>query len=54
MLVYHSLLVQTRLGMSGGAKMNWLSVNQNRLLFNQIPTLPPSMDHKWKAIIDIV
>ena len=52
-VVYDSLLVQTRFGMSRGAKMSWLSVNQTRLLFIQIPTLPPSMDHKWKAIIDI-
>ena len=25
-----------------------------RLLFIQIQTLPPSMHHKWKEIIDIV
>jgi len=28
-------------------------MNQKRLLFIQIQTLPPSM-HKWKVIIDMV
>ena len=28
--------------------------NQNRLLFIHIQTLPPSMHHKWKEIIDDV
>ena len=32
----------------------WLSRNQNRLPFIQIQTLPPSMHHKWKELIDIV
>ena len=35
-------------------KWVWPSVNQNRLLFMQIQTLPPRMHHKWKIIINIV
>ena len=27
-------------------------MNQNMLLFIQIQTLPPSMHHKWKEIIE--
>ena len=29
-------------------------MNQIRLLFFQSQTLPPSMHHKWKEILDIV
>ena len=32
----------------------WPSMNWNRLPFIQVQTLPPSMHHKWKEIIDIV
>ena len=28
-------------------------MNQNRLLFVQIQTLPSSMHHKWKEVIDL-
>ena len=32
----------------------WLSMNPNRLLFIQTQTLPLSIHHKWKDIMDIV
>jgi hypothetical protein len=31
----------------------WPSMNLNTLLFHQIQTLPPSMHHKWKEIMNI-
>ena len=32
-------------------KRVWPSMNQNRLIFIQMQTLPPSMHHKWKLLI---
>ena len=41
-------------GMTRCSKMGLALNGPNRLLFIQFQTLPPSMHHKWKEIIDSV
>jgi len=49
-----SLRVKLILACAEVLKCAWPSMNRNMLLFNQIQTLPPSMHHKQKEIIDDV
>ena len=46
--LYRFIGDQTQFDMPSGAKMR---LDQNHI---QIQTLPPSMHHKWKVIIDFV
>lgn len=49
--LYQFIEGQTPLGMPRGA---WLSMCQNRLLFDQIQALPPRMHHNWKGVIEFI
>ena len=50
-ILYPFIKGQTHIAISRSAKV---SLALKRLLFVQIQTLPPSMHHMWKEIIDIV
>jgi hypothetical protein len=49
---YQFIQGQTHFDVSRGATMS-LALN-TMLFFIQIQTLPPSMNHRWKYIIDII
>ena len=54
-ILYQFIEGQTQLACQEVLKCVWPSMNQNRLLFIHIQTLPPGLHHnKWKEIVDNV